>query len=533
MRAHRLGVLAAVGVVAVAVEWLGGGHDGLAVADAAVGIAFLAGGAAVAQAERRLAVLFLATGAAWFLGTLAGSDVALLANLGAALLYVHRGPLVHLLLGYPSGALRSRLDRLVVAAAYLDGVVVTVAQDEPATVALVMAVVATAALGLRRAAPERRAARALATACAAVVGAALALASVAGLAGTTALSETTLLLAYEAALLVTAAALAAGVLAARTEPAAVADLVVELGASPRSGAVREALARAFGDPSLEVVYRLGNGYVGPDGASVPVPSNGNGRAVTLVERDGEPVAALVHDAAVASDASLLEAVVAATRLSAANARLQAELQARLDELAASRRRAVEVGDAQRSRLERRLNHAVELYLHEVREALARASEAAPASATSALAVVERELDAAQADLHELARGIHPRALTERGLAAAVAELASTAPVPVDVRAPSERFPPTVETAAYFVCAEALANVAKYARATRVSVGLLRERDGLVVGVADDGVGGADPCRGSGLRGLADRIEAVGGRLSVTTPPGGGTTVSARIPLEPD
>jgi signal transduction histidine kinase len=262
-----------------------------------------------------------------------------------------------------------------------------------------------------------------------------------------------------------------------------------------------------------------------------LPTAGSKRAVTLVERDGEPVAALVHDPALAGDPALAEAVSTAARLTASNARLQAELRAQVRELAASRRRVLEASDAQRSRLERRLNHAAELHLEEMRLALARALLTAPPDVAVAVELVERELGQAVVELHELARGIHPHTLTESGLAAALAELAATAPIEVSVAAPRDRFAPEVEAAAYFVCAEALANVVKYAGADQATLGVRHEDGRLVVLVADEGVGGADPARGSGLRGLADRIDAAGGELRVSSPPAGGTSVFAEIPLE--
>jgi signal transduction histidine kinase len=150
---------------------------------------------------------------------------------------------------------------------------------------------------------------------------------------------------------------------------------------------------------------------------------------------------------------------------------------------------------------------------------------------AALAVVERELDQAVVEVHELARGIHPRTLTEHGLRPALAELAAAAPTPVTVGAPDDRFPPTVEASAYFVCAEALTNIAKYARAEHASIDVRHHAGRLRVEISDDGVGGADPTRGTGLRGLADRVDAVGGRLTVTSPIAGGTSVVAEIPLE--
>lgn len=530
----RLGLWPAIGALAVGVEWLGAGDSlGLAAADLSVGLALLACGLIVWERGQpdRLAFLFLATGLAWLLGTLADSDIGALSSVGTALLYAHRGPFVHLVLAYPTGRLRSRLDRVVVGAAYLDGAVIAVAQNDALTLALAGWVVAAGAVGLLGHSPDLRRARALATGAAAIVGMALALGSISRLAGAPRLADGTLVLALDATLLVSAISLAIGLLAGRSSSAAVADLVVELGSSERSGTLRDALTRAFGDPSLELGYWMGNSYIDEEGEPMRLPASSGARSVTLVERDGEPVAALVHDSAVAREPAVADAIAAAARLAASNARLQAELRSQVRELEVSRRRSVQVGDAQRSRLERRLRQAAELHLEEMRLALERALGAATPEVAAALHVAQRALDDAVVEVHELARGIHPHTLTESGLAPALAELAATAPTQVSVGAPGDRFPPAVEVAAYFVCAEALANVAKYARADHASVDVRREDGRLRVAISDDGVGGADPTRGSGLRGLADRVDAVGGRLMLTSPLSGGTSVLAEIPLE--
>ncbi len=514
----------ALATLAVVVEWSSydGGGVALAAADAAVGLAFFAGAMLVWRRgpPDLIALQFLATGLAWFAGTVSPS-----------FLYLHRAPLVLLILAYPRGQLRSRLDRLLVSLALVDGLVVSIAQVDVVTLALVGIVIATAALGALRSGADERSARALATGCAVLIGAGLALGSVVRLAGAGAIADMTLLVAYEATLVVSGLALAIGIAIKRSRPAAVADLVVELGASGASGTLRDALAQAYGDPSLELGYRAGDSYVDPEGKLMTLPSSGGRRVLRLVEGGGEPIAALVHDAAVARDPRLDEAVAAALRLAASNAQLQADLRSQVGELATSRRRMIEAGDAQRRRLERRLRQAAELHLEEMRLALDSAHHPAPPRVTLAVEAAQRELEQAIGDVHDLARGIHPRTLTEHGLEPALAELAATAPTPVSVGAPCERFPPAVEAAAYFVCAEALANVTKYAHAAHASVEIQRSNGRLRVVITDDGVGGADPGRGSGLRGLADRVEAAGGRLTVASPTSGGTAVVAEIPLE--
>ena len=205
------------------------------------------------------------------------------------------------------------------------------------------------------------------------------------------------------------------------------------------------------------------------------------------------------------------------------------------ELAASRARLVSAGDKERRRLERNLHDGAQQRLVSVSVALRLAQawlEKSDSTETAQLlADANAELGLAVEELRELARGIHPALLTERGLGPALASLADRAPVPVEVGVlPRERLPGQVEAAAYYVVSEALANVAKYADASSVSVRVGRENGRAVVEVVDDGVGGAHPGRGSGLRGLADRVEALDGRLRIDSPPGEGTVIRAEIPV---
>jgi PAS domain S-box-containing protein len=214
-------------------------------------------------------------------------------------------------------------------------------------------------------------------------------------------------------------------------------------------------------------------------------------------------------------------------------RLNDELHARLEELAASRARIVTAGDIERRRLERNLHDGAQQRLVAlaltVRLAVDRL-DADPAAARGLLAGAADELALALDELRELARGLHPAVLTDHGLRAAVEMLAGRAPIPVEIEdLPDGRLPEGVEAAAYYLIAEALTNVAKYASASAVRVRVTARDDGIAVEVADDGVGGADPAGGSGLRGLADRVESLGGTLDVDSPAGGGTRLRAEIP----
>ena len=214
--------------------------------------------------------------------------------------------------------------------------------------------------------------------------------------------------------------------------------------------------------------------------------------------------------------------------------LDAELRASLAELRASRARIVEAGDAERRRLERDLHDGAQSRLVALKLLLSSARLRARAAATTSTPMLGEaidELDTSLSELRELARGIHPAVLTDHGLEPALQALASRAPVPVEVKAdPEERLPGDVESAAYFVVSEALANVAKYAQATEAAVAVRRTDGRVTVDVTDDGIGGADVTRGSGLRGLADRVAALDGTLSLESPVGGGTHLHAEIPL---
>ena len=216
------------------------------------------------------------------------------------------------------------------------------------------------------------------------------------------------------------------------------------------------------------------------------------------------------------------------------ARRARALRGRVGDLQNARQRVIATADAERRRIERDLHDGAQQRLVSVAVTLklaeAKVGSAAP-HAAQLIAQAREEIQLAIKELRELARGIHPAVLSDHGLKAALEALAARAPVPVEVSGvPAERLQPEVESAAYFVTAEALTNVAKYAQASEAKVRLSRERECLRVLVRDNGVGGADPSTGTGLRGLHDRVDALDGRLEVDSPPGGGTTVTVEIPL---
>jgi signal transduction histidine kinase len=510
--------------VAAELHYFGWGDPGGWLPDLVVGWTLIACGLVAwsRRPETRSGMLLAATGFAWFA-----------ANFSDQALYLHRGPLIHLVLSYPSGRLGGRLERGVVATAYVIALIPDVWRSEAATFALALAIVAVAARGYLGAVGRARRARLAALQATAFLAAVIAGTAITRLASTTQAAVDATLRVYEAALCALATGLLVGLLREPWARAQVTDLVVELGET-RSGTLRDGLARALGDPTLEVAYwaPATGSYVDAAGRRVDISSPGPERRVTPIDLDGQRVAALVHDSAVLEDPGLLDSVAAATRLAAANARLQAEVRTQVAELTASRLRLVQAGDEERRRLEQRLHDSAERRLGDLAAELGQARDrpdAAP-EAADRLRRADEHLALTLAELRELAAGLHPRVLAERGLPGALAELAAASPVPVELAVSDGRLPEDIQAAGYFVCSEALANVAKYASASRASL-TVDARDGLLfVEVADDGRGGALIGGGSGLRGLADRVEALGGTVSLDSPPGDGTRLAVALPL---
>ena len=534
--ARRLGLVGLAGVaLGLTAEWVrfGWGDPRHWLPDLAVGWTFIGCGLIGwgRRPESRTGPLMAATGFTWFVGNFAQVGVAAVAWAAAHLVYLYRGPLVQLVLAYPSGRPGSRLVRGAVAVGYA-AAVTTIWGSEAATIVLAGLLLGVCAREYVRAVGRARRARLIALQAAAGLSLVLAGIAAARLRLPSGEVGRPSLLVYEVSLCVLAGGLLAGLLVAPWRQTAVADLVVELGEA-RSGTVRGQLSRALGDPSLEIGYWLPDRavFVDTEGGVLALPDAGSGRSVTVVEREGQPVAALIHDPAVLEDPGLLEAVTSAAQLAAANTRLWAEVQARVEELAASRRRILEAGDEERRRLEHRLHEGAEAQLGKLAGTLRRGQGSASGEQTrSQIAHAEEQLGGTREELGRLAQGLHPRVLAEHGLADALAVLAKDLPLPVEIKVTGNQLPPPVAAAAYFVCAEALTNTAKHAAAARVTVAVTASEGRVRVEIADDGVGGADPARGSGLRGLADRVATLGGTLQVQSVPGRGTRLAADIPL---
>jgi signal transduction histidine kinase len=574
-----IGAAIVVAAVATSVGTAGSDHTelrGLWIAgSAAITWGFLGVGLFVwaRSPENRVGPLMVAVAFSWVVSDLVFSDSEFLFSVGSALGLVFIAVTVHLLLVFPTGHFDSRLDRLTAAAGYFAAGVLYVAAfafADPVTFecsecpgnsfliadekslsdafAVAMYVVfALVALGVlvslarrwaRATAVQRRALVAVMFAGGALAVLLFAAATVvpitgpdptlAGVIGIGALVPFGLVPYVFVGSLLRARVVRGG---------AFRKLVADLGtAPPRRGELRWALAQALGDRSLELAFWVpdSNRYVDADGRPVDVRGDAPTRAVSEVRLEGRPVAAMVYDASLLDDPELVKAVGAAAALALENERLDAELRAKVDELRASRTRIVGATLAERRRLERDLHDGAQqrlvslaLELRLIQNRLGDGHE----GVRELLEAAGGELDAALEELRELARGIHPAVLSDRGLDAALGVLASRAPLPVELQTTvGERLPEHVELAAYFVIAEALTNVAKYARASRATVRAFRDNGRLVVEVSDDGVGGADPSRGSGLRGLADRLAALDGTLALGSAGGGGTVVRAEIPV---
>jgi signal transduction histidine kinase len=322
----------------------------------------------------------------------------------------------------------------------------------------------------------------------------------------------------------------AGLLQASLIRSAIGKLVMQLRGDPAE--LRASLAGALRDPSLMLLRRLPQFGAWADEAGRRFELPDDPTRVTLIDDDGRLMAALVHDPALNDEPALLEAVSAAAAIALRNGRLQAQLVANLQELRGSRARIAAAEQRERQRLERDLRDGAQQRLLALSLNLGRLQSrvSGDPAATALLSAARTEIAVSLTGLRDLAHGLYPAALSAHGLLVALESLAARAPVPVRLRVDMDgRVAEAIEIAAYYVACESLANVGKHADATAATVSV-RQPDGwTVIEVADDGVGGADGERGTGLRGLADRVETLGGRFQVRTPAGGGTLVLAEFP----
>jgi signal transduction histidine kinase len=325
----------------------------------------------------------------------------------------------------------------------------------------------------------------------------------------------------------------AGLLDARLAKAGVGELLVQLQANPAPD-LRELLARALRDPTLALIYWLPQygSWADQDGNPATLPESDSGRQVTLVKQDGEQVAALVYDATLGDEPELVEAVTAAAAIALENGRLEAELRARLQELSGSRTRVVEAQQNERRRLERNLHDGAQQRLVALALELGMLAEQADSGPTTQTRLKRARSEVAQSldELRDVARGLHPAVVSGHGLAIALESLVAVTPLEVQLKTDGlPRLPEHLEVAAYYVVSESLTNAAKHAGANQVTVDVRVADNTLIAEIVDDGSGGADSERGTGLRGLADRVEALNDRLQIWSAAGKGTRVRAELP----
>ncbi len=532
------------------------------------GLGLVAAGlvASLGGAARRIGDLALVASFLWFAPFWVGwADGPPLIRSLATFISAFTFPLLfHLILAYPTGRLRSNAGRAVVAAVYLEALLVglglalfrnpflavncwanctdnvflvrslpRVARGIEAAdlwFAVVVAVALAAARLWRLAAASWPARRVLAPVV--LPGIALALATAGrwialdriGRESATDQVFSSIFLVACGAIILIAAGLLWATLRTRDQRRSVARIVVSLGEAPPPGSLESALAWALGDPGLRIAYWLpaSGHYVDAHGNQVAEPVAAPGRSVTALLRDGQQIAVVTHAAAVSE---LERELGAAVRLALENERLQAEVLARLADLRASRARIVETGDAERRRLERNLHDGAQQRLlalsYDLRLAYASAAVDGDAETISALEAATGEAQAALGELRELAHGIYPAILAEAGLGPALATLAEAAPVPVEIGAmDGPRYPAQVEATVYRVVAEAVDDAARR-DASHVVVDSHRDNGQLVVEIEDDG-----SWRTTSMAHLADRVGAIGGSLAV-----GPAWLRAEIPCE--
>ena len=575
IRARHAAALAAGATVAAVATWghvvTGDTPDVVTELHAVGGLSFIAVGvlAWARRPQSRVGLLMWAVGLTWFLGDLRllpSSAAYTVGDMEDGLYFALVG---HLVLSFPSGRLRGGLDRAVVAVAYLwaslGNVVPEVFWAPPAppcdcahnllavridpgryvfagsahqvvNAALAVVVFAVLVRHWRAATPAGRHALAPVTWASGPILLAVVSLQTVGIIGSSRTLGTVLPYVVPIALMTLPFFLLIGIVRTSLVQLAVGRLVVELGDVRPTDNLRDVLAGAFHDPSLELVYWIEETaeYVDRDGVAVPLPERGSARTATLLERRGRPVAALLHDPSLGEDPTLMQTVAATASLALENEHLDAAVKAQLAEVRASRTRIVAAADASRRRIERDLHDGAQQRLVNVALGLRMARDQIRASdSDEVLGLLDgtaEQLRCALAELRELASGIHPTILTEAGLGPALQSLAERSAIPLEVRCTCDgRLPADVEAAAYFLVSEALANIGKHAGAEHAVASVARVNGHLRVEVLDDGRGGADPTRGSGLRGLADRIAALDGRLTIVSPPQGGTRLIAEIP----
>lgn len=524
------GVLLGVAAEAVAFRWADMSRWG---PDLMVGWTVIGAGlfAVHRLPASRIGWLTVATGVLWFAGNFAPAGHPVVAWLGEQALFLHRGPLVHAVLAFPHGHLRSRLDRATVVASYV-AMLAPIARLQVPVIAVGLLVIGAAWAGWRSSAGPERRARLRVLPASIALGAVIAGGATLRVLDASGTNDAVVLAIYQLVVVGVAVGVTWQLVVGRWRRAAIADLIVAMTES-RAAGVRTRLAQALGDPTLEVAYATEDGgFVDEGGRLIEVPNGGTHRAVTRVGRAEKPTAALLHDPAVLRDPGLSDSIRMAVELAATNARLRAEVRGQIAAVQASRRRLVRTGATERRGLQRRLQLGAMRRLAAVdrllASALARERMAESTDAGGGLARAAERVTGARRELERLGKGLHP--LAGRRLDVAIRELAAESPVPTNLAISELDIPEDVAATVYFVCSEGLTNAAKHAAASQCSISLEASAARIRLLIADDGRGGATLAAGSGLRGLVDRVEALSGEIDIDSPEQRGTRIRVELPL---
>ncbi len=529
----------------------------------------------------RFGRLLVLTGFAWFLPSLSASDNSVLYSVGRVAGWTVEAALIYLVLAFPSGRLKNRTDRMlvlaivaIVAFLYVPTLLIDqsfpqpspwatcvppdcpdnafmVAGSEPgiledAIIPLreLLTILLTAAVAVRlgqrvaRATPLMRRTLSPVLIVAIVRVGTFAAAIAVRRAAPDAAAVDVLIWVILLGLPAMSLAFLVGLVRWRLFTAdALLRLAVGIRHDPQPEELRELIARALSDPSVELAYRdpgAATGWVDGDGEPIPPPRDGPSRCCTAIVADGRPVAAIVHDDALADQRSFVQTVGAYALTWEDNHRLAARVEESLRELRESRARILAAADDERRRIERDLHDGGQQRLVALRVRLELADETmreSPARARRMLQQLGAEVDAALDELRSLAAGVYPSLLADRGLTDALRSAALRSPVPVSVAVNGEdRYGQDVEAAVYFCCLEALQNVAKHAPdAHAVAISLERNGD-LRFSVSDDGPGFDTEIAGNGLVNMHDRVAAVGGTLEIKSSPGSGTEIVGHVPV---
>ena len=524
--------LTAFGIVA---EWQSARFRGDAwLPDLAVGIGLGVSGALMSVLDRRsrMGDLVAVAAVAWFVPNFATIGISWLAWLAAQSVVVHRAVLVHAIIAFPTGRISRPLEAAVVVLAYVTATINASKGEAGAIVWAVAALGAFVAVIWRRTGPAWGAGvRVLPTMVmlSVVIGGTGALLLAAG----NFPAPRAIVDAYGAGLVAVGFMLLFNVYGYRARLERVTDAAVELTQGP-AGYVRELLATALRDPGVEVAFAIDDGgsttWVDEFGHRIePLQARGS-RTVVPIHVDGRPVAQLACESATIEEPGLMPSIEAAARLAASNAQLRASLRAEANALQASRLRLLSAADDERIALADRLDRGAGAALAELGGLVDRIQPDGDVAIEAAVRLSRSRIAGLDAGLRSLSAGLGPPALTNDGLADALAQVGGEASLTVRVDLAVEHLPESLASTVYFICAEAIANAIKHASATTIAVDVHRGGDRLMVEIADDGRGGAGFEGGSGLQGLLDRASALGGTLSVASPPGAGTRITADLPI---